>query len=120
MLEFEQAATHQSVCIKFRSDFIVDQLDSIPQRKPGQDCINRLMLPRTQIAEDSANSAYLAIRTRDTGALTFAEHFVPLTPQTLAQFFVKVGWLFLKVERLFLTEFPYTHTTSELSNISHH
>jgi len=88
MLEFEQAATHQSVCIKFRSDFIVNTLDSIPKRKPGQDCINRLMLPRTRNAPDSANSAYLAIRTTEMGALTFTEHFVPLTSQTLAQFFV--------------------------------
>lgn len=88
MLEFEQAATHQSVCIKFRSDFIANTLDSIPQRKPGQDCINRLMLPRTRNAPDSANSAYLAIRTTEIGAPTFTEHFVPLTSQTLAQFFV--------------------------------
>ena len=38
MLEFEQAATDQSVCIRSRSDFIVDTLDQIARRMPGEDC----------------------------------------------------------------------------------
>ena len=38
VLEFEQAKTDQSVCIRSRSDFIVDTLDQIARRMPGEDC----------------------------------------------------------------------------------
>ena len=36
----------------------------------------------------NSGNCHIAIRTTEMGALTFTEHFVPLTSQTLAQFFV--------------------------------